>query len=290
MTERTPYPATKSFRWEPRTYPYADAADMMRTLAKQGGTAARQRAYLLTADRIEQRDHDDMTGTEITGAEIKRMLTDAARDAEWWLNTDAKFHKPAPAPEGHKTCFVCAQAKPKAEFMATPTVAQAKRYGWRPDTTQKLPTHVCADCRRKRADNAAKKRKRTAPRKDANITDPRMQERMHQYAKVKTQIVTHLNRVNSAIGQALKTIEGIDDMGEPITVREYQFTSEERKDFFMHKRDMLLIARDRLDGMLGEDTPIPARWGMLLSKPEQDQLTQMHEQAFAQTAKQPQLW
>ena len=64
---------------------------------------------------------------------------------------------------------------------------------------------------------------------------------------------------------------------------------EEGGDFFMHKRDMLLLARGRLDKMLGEDTPISARWGMLLSKPEQDQLTQMHEQAFAQTAKQTHL-
>lgn len=287
-----PYPDTVEFKWERGRYAYDDAVELMQHAAKQGGSEARRKAYILCADYIIARDHEDMESTEIDGAEMKRLLVEAARHVGWWDAAARRtFKKPPPAPSGHKVCFVCRETKATHEFLTDPTPAQIAKYGWKSDTTKKIPTHVCGECRHKRGDAEAKRRQRTAPRRDMTIKDPVQRERLHTFKKLVAQITVHKNRVLSKISEAKVELPSVDQLtGEETTYVEYQFSSEVRRDFYFLKRDLLDIAKARLETMLGTTEKLPHKWGMVLTKDEQFRLASLHDDAFGQMKVKPTLW
>lgn len=292
--EQQTFPESTTFKWEAGRYEYAEAAELMQYFAKQGGSDARRAAYRRAADLILERDHDDMTSTDITGDVMKTLLIQAAREVEWMADKRMTFTKPPPVPSGQKVCFVCKEAKPTHDFLTDPSPAQIAKYGWRPDTKKKVPTHVCSACRRKRNDAARYRKGKRAPQlrtllQTAASVD--QAHRMQDYARLLSQITKHRNRVGVAISQARKVLPAVDPVtGEESMINDYQFRNDTTKDFYFMKRDMLEQAQVRLEKLLGEDAPIPARWGMLLTKDEQQELAFLHDDAFNGMKKVHQLW
>lgn len=296
MTQsRITYPESTTFKWEAATFTYEDAVFLMDGFAKQGGSDPRRKSYIRAMQLVREADSDDMDSTAITGAALKQILIQAAREVGWWdVSKDRTFTTPPPAAAGEKTCYVCKGAKPVEEFMVAPNPAQIKRYGWKPDTQKKVLNPVCSTCRKARADADRNRQRRRAPQLRAllnQVATPEQAERMQDYERVLAQIRKHQNRVNAAIYQARKALPAVDaDTGEESTIYEYQFRDENTKNFYFLKRDLLDIAQHRLDALLGETKPIPAKWGMLLTKEEERRLAFLHDDAFAGLNRVHQLW
>lgn len=292
---RTTYPESTTFKWEAATFEYEDAVELMEGFVRQGGSDARRQSYIRAMQLIRDADHDDIGGTTITGQQIKALLIQAAQEVGWWdTSKQQTFTKPPPAPTGHKVCYVCKETKPMSEFLVPPNTAQVKRYGWRPDTQKKVVTPVCGACRKKRGDADRNRQRKRAPQLRAllnRVATPEQAERLQDYERVLAQIRKHQDRVKAAIYQARKTLPAVDvETGEESVVYDYQFRNETTKDFYFLKRDLLAMAQHRLDAMLGETKPIPAKWGLLLTKDEQRQLSFLHDDAFRDTKKVHQLW
>lgn len=295
MTNQLTYPETVHFKWEHGHYSYEDAVDLMDGSAKQGGSDARRNAYIRAMHLIREADANDIGSASIAGVEMKRLLVQAAREVGWWDKSKQQtFTKLPPASAGEKVCYVCKEAKPLLHFLTTPTAAQAKRYGWKPDTTQKVPTPVCAECRKKRREAKRMRKSKRAPQLRSLLkeaTTPEQAARLQDYERVLAQITKHKSRVKSAIYQVRVVLPAVDSItGEESEIVEYQFKDERTRRFYFMKRDMLDIAQHRLVQMLGETAPIPARWGMLLTKEEQQELAFLHDDVFSGQKKVHQLW
>lgn len=294
-SQRITYPESTTFKWEAATFEYEDAVFLMDGFAKQGGSDGRRKTYIRAMQLVREADADDIGSSTITGAQLKAILIQAAREVGWWDVTGARtFDKPPPAAAGEKSCYVCKEAKPVEEFMVSPTLAQAQRYGWKSDTTKKVMDHVCGACRKKRADAERHKQRKRAPqlRKLLNdVATPAQAERMQDYERVLAQIRKHQDRVDAAIYQARRALPAVDvATGEESVIYEYQFRDENTKDFYFLKRDLLDMAQHRLDQLLGETKPIPAKWGMLLTKDEERRLAFLHDDAFAGRNRVHALW
>lgn len=295
MPDQHTFPETTIFKWEHRRYAYEEAAELMDGFAKQGGSEPRRKAYIRAMHLIREADHADIGSNEITGSRMKELLIQAAHEVGWWDKSARRtFTKPPPVPSGQKVCYVCKEAKPVLDFLITPTAAQAKRYGWKPDTKKKVPTHVCGTCRKKRADAQRLKRGKRAPQLRTLLKEavtPEQAVRLQDYERVLAQINKHKSRVNSAIYQVRVVLPAVDSItGEESMFTDYQFRDEDTRRFYFMKRDLLDIARHRLSQMLGETAPIPAKWGMLLTKEEQQELAFLHDDVFGGQKKVHQLW
>lgn len=284
------FPETTTFKWEHAVLEYSHAISIMRDAIKQGGSVPRRAAYRRAVELVEACDHDDIGGTTISGRELKRLLTQAAQEVGWSAPDRKANRTPRDrAPEGFKTCFVCREVKPVDEFMTTPTAAQVQMYGWRPDTKRRIPTHVCSDCRKKRADALRLKRSKRAPRIEAllkGVDNPEQAERIQRYKRLLAQMGKHQNRTAVRISTAKQEVVCSDGTKGFV----YEFRDDSVRDYYFMRRDLLDIAKHRLNAMLGETTPIPMRWALLLTKEERAELETLHEQAFVNAKKKPDLW
>lgn len=272
------YPESVTFRWETDdTYIVAVAVEMLAEMAKQGGSRPRQAALRATARALEEIS-EAKDKPYFTGHQIKKVLIAAAQEHGWW-ERKAKVLPDLKAPDGMKVCFRCTQTKEIDDFKTTPSPAKARRYGWSENTTQKIVSPLCASCRKTKAAEQNKKRKRRISRTKLDKLSTPEQAILKQYHKLKLDIAEHLNRVRAAFTNAKAVIR--DPFGDGQDLVEYQFRDHDTRDFYQMKRLLLIEARERLEQRLSEAAPLPDTWGMLLTQAEQVNLASLHQLACA---------
>lgn len=310
------YPETRTFSWEEKDrLPLNVAYDIVMMSLRQKGSAQRKAAYVAVRQALELIEHEH--GPEfISTAKFKQLLIAAAHEHEWYALDMKQVRASAPPmprtyelPEGMRCCRKCRETKPKDEFLTDPSPAKARRYGWSEDTTQKVLGHLCTPCRKANQQKEARKLARRAV-KDvfAEPTEeelraklqanPALAERMRerhrlankhvsQYQKLSNQIEKHTARVRAAFANAKTEIKDPDG-----SYYEYQFATDYLRQFYESKRVLLAAAKRRLDDKLGEAAPLPDTWGMLLTKEEQLELADLHEQAVISipSRRAPSLW
>lgn len=267
------YPETTTFRWEgDDTYIVAEARSLLDTMAKQGGSKARQAALRAASQALE-----DISVAKdkpyFTGNQIKRVLIAAAGEYGWWARKPRVMPN-LDAPEGMKVCYKCAQTKELDDFKTAPSAAKARKYGWSENTTQKIISPLCATCRKTKAAEQARKRQRRVSRKKLDKFSTPTDAVLKQYQKLKLEIAEHMNRVRGAFNNAKAVIK--DPFGDGQDLTEYNFCDGDTKDFYFMKRTLLIDARDRLEQMVADARPLPDRWGMLLTQAEQNNLASLH--------------
>ena len=272
------YPETAHFRWEGDTpHLVSHAVEFLDAMAAQGGSKARRDSFRATARALEAIS-EAKDRPHFTGNQIKRILIAAAQDHGWW----ARKRRTVPdltAPEGMKVCFKCGQTKEVDDFRTAPSAAKIRRYGWNADTTQKVVSPLCASCRKTKAAEQGRMRKRRISRKKLDKFSRPEDAILKQYYKLKLEIAEHLNRVRAAFNNVRAVLR--DPFGDGSDLVEYQFKDNNVRDFYYMKRALLLDARDRLEQKMADAAPLPDTWGMLLTQVEQANLADAHSYACA---------
>lgn len=275
------YPETTRFRWEGDTpYLVTQAVEFLTDMAAQGGSKPRQAALKAAAMALEEIS-ERLDKPHFTGDQMKKVLIAAAHDHGWWERKRVAMPDMT-APPGMKVCFKCAQTKAIEEFRTTPTPAKARLYGWKPGTAIKMVGPLCSTCRKAKADDAGRKRQRRYSRKKLESLSPEAAVEFKKYHRLKLDIADHMARVRAAFNNVKHVVAD---------ATEYQFESEEVRRFYEMKRTLLLEARDRLEQKFSNAKPLPNTWGMLLTKAEQDDLSEQHlEATMFKTRNVPSLW
>lgn len=275
---QTTYPETKTFHWEEKpSWPIGLAITMFEKEMLNGKNFSRRKAYEAAAQALKDAEHEH--GVEKVSTEkLKALLIAAAREHEWYPVDRKKLgQKPDPdVPVGFKYCRKCRQVKEVEDFKALPSPAKARSYGWREDTTQKITHHLCAPCRQ------ANTKKRSAGRYRVKHrftelqfrTIPGLKTKAQRYQLLHAHIAAHMARVRAAFNHAKQTLHLPEG-----TVTEYQFSTDQVRQFYESKRVFLQAARNRLEDKFGDAAPLPATWGELLTKEEQMELADLHERA-----------
>lgn len=305
------YPETRTFSWEEKTrLPMSVAYDIVMASLRQRGSAQRKAAYVAVRQALELIEHEH--GPEfVSTAKLKQLLIAAAHEHEWFALDMKKVRASAPPmpkvwdlPEGMRCCRKCRETKPKDEFLTDPSPAKARRYGWSEDTTQKVLSHLCTPCRKANQQKTARKLARRGvkdvfdePSEEELRANPALAERMKehrrlankrvsQYQKLANQLDAHTSRVRAAFANAKV------ELHIPEKVIEYQFATDYLRQFYESKRVLLAAAKRRLEDKLGDTAPLPDTWGMLLTKEEQLELADLHDQAVTSipSRRAPSLW
>jgi hypothetical protein len=289
------YPEKHTFNWEEKErLPLFLAIEIFKKQSKSGTSVPRRMTYTAAVQALEDVQHQHDPGS-ISTKKLKALLIAAAQEHGWYPLDRSKI-KQLPDPqvsEGMKFCRRCREVKAKAEFMAVPSPAKARSYGWREDTTQKIVSHLCVSCRK------ANQQRRARVERKSNVlrhtfTDLQLREnpalatRVDRYHKLHSHLETHAARVRSAFNNAKQTLHLPEG-----DVYEYQFKTEELRRFYESKRVLVKAARDRLEDMFGEAAPLPDAWGMLLTKEEQTELANLHAEAILSSPsanRTPSLW
>lgn len=291
MTQPT-YPETNTFSWEDKPrWMTALAIEMFRKQSVTGKNLARRKAYEAAAQALEDAEHEH--GIEsISSAKLKQLLTAAAQEHGWYAIDRTKLKQlPDPdVPVGCKFCRKCREVKALDDFKTAPSPAKARRYGWKEDTTQKVVHHLCTACRHKKTKERTARARYSLKHKFSELqlrTEPGLAARVTKYKLLHEHIAAHATRVRAAfsgVKTALHLPEG--------TVYEYQFATDELRQFYESKKVLLAAARDRLERLMGEAVPLPDTWGMLLTRVEQAELSELHSQACVSStaARKPALW
>lgn len=285
------FPEHNTFSWEEKPrWALWIIIEMFRKQSVSGQNIPRRKAYDAVVKALEQAEHEHGIET-VSSAKLKQLLIAAAQEHEWYP-IDRKRLAQAPDPEvpvGFKYCRKCKEIKEQNSFMAPPTPAKAKRYGWKEGTTQKYLAPLCAPCRHAHA------RKKKTPRyklrhKFSELqlrTTPGLATRVRKYESLHAHLAAHAARVRAAFSNVKKefsTPEGV--------YYEYQFASDALRQFYESKKVLVSAARDRLEDMMGEAAPLPDTWGMLLTRDEQTELANLHAQAILSSTsnRKPVLW
>lgn len=281
------FPEHNTFSWEekPRWALWL-IIEMFRKQSVSGQNIPRRKAYDAVVKALEQAEHEH--GIEsVSSVKLKKLLIAAAQEHEWYPIDRRKLaQRPDPiTPPGFKYCRKCKEIKEKDSFMAPATPAKAKLYGWREDTTQKYLSPLCSTCRHAHA------RKKKTPRyklrhKFSELqlrTTPGLATRVRKYESLHAHLAAHAARVRAAFSNVKVAID---------EVYEYQFKTDELRQFYESKKAMVSAARDRLEDMMGEAVPLPDTWGMLLTRDEQTELANLHAAAIQSSAsnRKPALW
>jgi len=275
---QTTYPETKTFSWEekPRWLIYL-AIELFDRQTTTGKNFARRKAYEAAAQALKDAEHTH--GIEVvSAAKMKQLLIAAAQEHGWYPIDRKKLGQPPDpiAPPGFKYCRKCKEIKEKDSFMAPPTPAKARRYGWKENTTQKITHHLCAPCRYAHA----KKQKTSRYKIKHRFTGlqlrtiPGLAAKVEKYKLLHAHIAAHMTRVRAAFSHAKTTLHLPEG-----TVTEYQFSTDQVRQFYESKKVLLQAARNRLEDKFGDAAPLPATWGELLTQEEQMELADLHERA-----------
>jgi hypothetical protein len=288
------YPEKRTFNWEEKDrLPFHWAIDMCNHALKQRGTEPRKATYLAVLRALEAIDHMHEPQYMPT-KKLKSMLIAAAQEHGWYMKDPATLPKPK-APEGvspdMKWCRKCHEVKPVDDFKTAPTPAKARTYGWKEDTTILVVGHLCRPCRKANQQKDARKILRRSGKGKmselARRANPAEAKRHDTYAKLMGELKAHAARVRAAYSNVKTPIylpEG--------TVHEYQFRTDELRQFYESKKVLVTAAMDRLDAKLGETAPLPDTWGMLLTRDEQTELANLHAAAIQSSPsnRKPVLW
>lgn len=287
---QTTYPETKTFSWEekPRWLIYLALAIFEKEI-RNGKNFARRKAYEAAAQALKSAEHTH--GIEVvSAAKMKQLLIAAAQEHGWYPIDRKKLGQPPDpiAPPGFKHCRKCKETKEIDEFKTAPSPAKARRYGWKENTTQKITHHLCAPCRYAHA----KKQKTSRYKIKHRFTGlqlrtiPGLAAKVDKYQLLHAHIAAHMARVRAAFS-GVKV-----ELHVPEKIIEYQFATDQLRQFYESKRVYLNAARDRLEKRMGEDGPLPATWAMLLTKEEQEELAELHERAVTSSLapNKPVLW
>lgn len=291
------YPETRTFSWEEKPrLPLSVAYDIVMASLRQRGSAQRKAAYVAVRQALELIEHDHAPDT-ISTAKLKQLLIASAQEHGWYALDMKQIRASAPPmpkvwdlPEGMRCCRKCREIKHKDEFMADPSPAKARRYGWNEGTTQKVLSHLCTPCRKANQQKTARKLARRGVRDKFSEVElranPALAKRVNQYQKLANQLDAHTSRVRAAFANAKV------ELHIPEKVIEYQFATDYLRQFYESKRVLLAAAKKRLEDKLGEAEPLPDTWGMLLTKEEQLELADLHDQAVTSipSRRAPSLW
>lgn len=274
------------------------AIEFVESSIKKAGTPQRRAAYIAAHAVLEAIDHEH-NPLNISTKKLKQILIVAAQEHGWYAQDMGALRVPMPkdVPIGMKCCRKCREIKPADEFNATPTPERIKRYGWKPDTTQKVRSHLCTPCRKAHQQAQSRKaarRSKTRTLESLNLSkqfledNPDFIKRLAAYQKLANNLNTHKARIRAAFTNARKRLE-LPDVG---VVYEYQFASDELRRFYESKKALVNAALDRLEIKFGETSPLPVAWGMLLTEEEQRGLAELHaEAALSVPSKRlPSLW
>lgn len=281
------FPEHNTFSWEEKPrWALWRIIEMFRKQSVSGQNIPRRKAYDAVVKALEQAEHEH--GIEsVSSAKLKKLLIAAAQEHEWYPIDRRKLAQPPDpiTPPGFKYCRKCKEIKEKDSFMAPPTPAKAKLYGWKEDTAQKYIHNLCSTCRHAHA------RKKKAPRyklrhKFSELqlrTTPGLATRVRKYESLHAHLAAHAARVRAAFSNVRVAVG---------PVYEYQFKTDELRQFYESKKALVSAARDRLEDMMGEAAPLPDTWGMLLTRDEQTELASLHAQAILSSTsnRKPVLW
>lgn len=285
------FPEKNTFTWEEKPrWPVWLIVEMFRKHARTGTNFARRKAYEACIEALEQAEHEH--GIETVGTpKLKQLLTAAAQEHGWYAIDRKKLKQPPDpfAPPGSKYCRKCREIKPQEDFMAPTPPAKAKVYGWKEDTTQKHLSHLCTPCRHKKAREKKGSARYKLAHKFSDLQlriTPGLATRVKKYKQLHAHIAAHSARVRAAFS-GVKV-----EMYIPEKIVEYQFPTDAIRQFYESKRVYLNAARDRLEQKMGEAAPLPDTWGMLLTKQEQAELSDLHDAACLSStaARKPVLW
>lgn len=288
------YPERTTFKWEEKErLPFIQAIEMCSHALKQRGTEQRRATYVALVHALEAIHHEHEPEL-IPTKKLKLMMIAAANEHGWFPVDPAKLPRPrAPngVPPDMKWCRRCREIKDIDGFRTTTSPSKARTYGWSEDTTIKMVGHLCRECRKAKQQQEARKIARRSGRAKmsdlAQRLNPEEAKRHDQYNKLMKDLNAQATRIRAAFSNAkreLYTPEG--------TLYEYQFKSDALRSFYESKRVLVDAARKRLDERLGEAAPLPDTWGMLLTREEQAELADLHEQAVMSTTanRRPGLW
>lgn len=292
------YPETRTFSWEEKPrLPLSVAYDIVMASLRQRGSAQRKAAYVAVRQALELIEHDHAPDT-ISTTKLKQLLIASAQEHEWYALDMKRIRASAPPmpkvwdlPEGMRCCRKCREVKHKYEFLTDPSPAKARRYGWGEDTIQKTVGHLCTPCRKANQQKTARKLARRGVRDKFSEVElranPALAKRVSQHQKLANQLEAHTSRVRAAFANAKVEIKDPDG-----AYHEYQFATDYLRQFYESKKVLLAAAKKRLDEKLGEAEPLPDTWGMLLTKEEQLELADLHEQAVMSipSRRAPSLW
>ena len=101
------------------------------------------------------------------------------------------------------------------------------------------------------------------------------------------ELKVHAARIRAAYSNVKRTFDTPEGV-----YHEYQFRTDELRQFYESKKVLVSAAMDRLDAKLGEAAPLPDTWGMLLTRDEQTELANLHAQAMLSSTanRKPVLW
>jgi hypothetical protein len=293
-TMQPTYPENRTFNWEEKDrLPFHWAIDMCSHALKQRGTEPRRATYIAVLRALEAIDHVHEP-QYISTKKLKSMLVAAAQEHGWYLKDPATLPKPkAPesVPPDMKWCCKCQEVKAIDGFVTTPTPAKARAYGWREDTTIKVVGPLCRECRKAKQQKDARKVARRSGKDKmddlARRANPAQVKRHDTYARLVRELATHAARVRAAYSNVKVTFETPEG-----TYHEYQFRTDELRQFYESKKVLVAAAMDRLDAKLGETAPLPDTWGMLLTRDEQVELSNLHAAAVQSSPanRKPVLW
>lgn len=286
------FPEQNTFSWEEKPrWPLWLGVEMFRKQSRTGSNFPRRRAYDAVVKALEQAEHEHGIDT-VTSKKLKQLLIAAAQEHGWYPADRKKMAQPPDphVPTGFKYCRKCKQIKRKDYFLAPVSPAKARAYGWREATTQKHLHHLCANCRHARTKKTTERTKYTLIHKfsDIELRDkPELADRVTKYKNLHAHIATHAARVRAAFSNVRVELDLPDGK-----VIEYQFKTDALRQFYESKKVLLKAARDRLEQRMGETAPLPDTWGMLLTRDEQVELADLHEQAVTSTTdkRKPVLW
>lgn len=290
-TMQPTFPEKNTFSWEekPRWAVWL-IIEMFRKNSREGKNLARRKAYEACIEALKQAEHDHGIET-VSTPKLKQLLIAAAQEHEWY-QIDRKKYKQAPdpfTPPGFKFCRKCRETKPKDDFLTPVPPTKAKVYGWNEDTNQKYMGHLCTPCRHAYARKKSKARYKILHRfSDLQLrTTPGLATRVKQYQHLHAHIAAHSTRVRAAFSGVKVSLDTPDG-----TYYEYQFKTDELRQFYESKRVYLNAARNRLEAMMGEAAPLPDTWGMLLTRDEQAELADLHDRACTSSMapNKPALW
>lgn len=276
------YPEKTTFRWEekPRLSMTTAFALLIKS-RRQTGSPQRKASYIAVIHALEhiQHEHDPAS---ISTAKLKELLIAAAQEHGWYAQDMKAVRASAGslpfAPPGSKACRKCREVKPTEDFLASVSAARARSYGWSEDTTQKRVSHLCTPCRKANQQAQARKNARSSVKNTFHPEilrdNPELAARVSKYQTLVNQLRTQADRTRAAFSNARKKLETTDGV-----FYEYQFKTDELRQFYESKRVLVSAAQKRLDTLFGEAAPLPGAWGMLLTRDEQLELANLHSEA-----------
>ena len=286
------FPEKNTFSWEEKPrWPLWLGVEMFRKQSLTGRNLPRRKAYDAVVKALEQAEHEHGIET-VTSKKLKQLLIAAAQEHGWYAtNKKALAQPPDPyVPAGFKYCRKCREIKEKDDFLAPVSPAKARMYGWSENTTQKHLHHLCSVCRHALNKKKAQSKRYTLIHRFSDLqlrTTPGLADRVKRYQTLHAHIKTHMARVRAAFSNV--KVELVFPDGK---VTDYQFRTDALRQFYESKKVLLKAAKDRLEQRMGEAAPLPDTWGMLLTREEQVELADLHEQAVMSTTdkRKPVLW